>query len=340
MKDIITIGSALRDVFFEGDFNLVEWPDTPSGKALAFPFGEKQFIDKVLFTIGGSAANTSFTFARQGLKTAVFAKIGHDVSGGEILRVLHGEGISTRLIKTSKLPTSYSALLLKGGERSIITYRGASTDLNLHDIRLKDLKSKWWYASISGDSYKIFSKLLDYAHRNNIKVALNPSDKHLKGVGRRELIGQLKKISFLVVNESEAATITGIPFKKEKEVFAKLDDLVSGIVAVTSGPEGATISDGRYLYKIGVFKNKKVIDRTGAGDAFGSGFVAGLIQKKEKFKDGVCAPENIEYAIRLASANATSVVEHLGATEGALTKRGFGNARFRNLKIIRKEIKK
>ena len=104
-----------------------------------------------------------------------------------------------------------------------------------------------------------------------------------------------------------------INFKEENKAFRKLDKAISGILAVTYGQSGAIISDGRFLYKTGIFKNKKVIDRTGAGDAFGSGFVARLIKG------------DIKEAIRLGLANAASVVEKIGANKGALTRREFKN---------------
>jgi len=181
---------------------------------------------------------------------------------------------------------------------------------------------------------------LSFARKNRIKVALNPSYNHLVGHGRGQLLKHLKDVSLLVVNAGEASEITGVPFRREKLVFEKLDEIIPGIVAVTAGPKGVTVSDGAYIYKAGSFKNtKKVVDRTGAGDAFGSGFVAGLIHKKEKFIKGSCSPENIEYAIRLASANATSAVESIGATKGTLSLKQFNGAmRFRKLKIDRNKI--
>lgn len=339
VRDVVAIGSAVRDAFFETDLETVRWEKTPSGKALALPLGGKAFINRVLFTLGGNAANASVTFARQGLRVSILAKIGEDVAGEEIRRIWNKERVNTDLVMLSDLPTSYSVLLLQDGERSIITYRGASNDFDLRDVKLNKLKSKWWYISLSGDGYKALDKLLQHASKNNIKVALNPSDKHLRGAGKVALLRHLKKISFLVVNEGEAAEITGIPFKREKRVFKKLDELVPGIVAVTSGPKGVTVSDGNFIYKAGIFKNKKVVDRTGAGDAFGSGFVTGLIRKKEKFKEGLCNPDNVEYAIRLASANATSVVEYFGASEGTLTKRQFDrDRRFKILRVTKKKV--
>jgi len=97
---------------------------------------------------------------------------------------------------------------------------------------------------------------------------------------------------------------------------------VPGIAVVTDGPRGAYASDGRYLYRAGVFKERKLVDRTGAGDAFGSGFIAGLMQKHD-----------VHHALRLAAANATSVVEQIGAQGGILTKRDFAGARWRYLDL-------
>ena len=94
--------------------------------------------------------------------------------------------------------------------------------------------------------------------------------------------------------------------------FWHLDKAVKGIAVVTEGQKGLVVSDGKKVFRAGIFKNKKVIDRTGAGDSFGSGFVAGLMRKN-----------NIEYAIRLGLANAASVVEHFGAKEGIITKAEF-----------------
>ena len=339
MREILAIGGTTRDAFFEVDLPLTKWPKTPTGKALAIPFGEKFVAKEVYFTMGGNAANASITFARQGLRTAIFTKIGMDVSGDEVRRMWKKEGVDTRLVMTSDEPTKYSIILSQGGERSIISYQGAINKFSFHDVPMKLLKSKWWYVTLPGESYKEFTGLLKYAKRAGVKVAMNPSYKHLYGPGRRELLKHLKELSFLVVNEGEAAQITGIPFKREKEVFKKLDELVPGVVAVTSGPKGVTVSDGNYIYRAGIFKNKKIVDRTGAGDAFGSGFVSGLIRKKEKFKGGISKPENIEYAIRLASANATSVVEQLGGTEGALTRKEFDTGkRFRSLRIAKEKL--
>jgi len=336
--DVVAIGSTTRDAFLKTDFKVVKYPNTPTGKAYLVPLGEKVGIKDVYFTLGGNAANVSVTFAREGYRTAVFTKVGSDVAGEEVRRRLKKEGVQTKFVSTCALPTAYSVLLLQNGERTILSYHGAINQFSLSGINWEELKARWWYVSLPGDSYKLLNKLLTAAEKFNVSVALNPGFKHLTE-GRRELLKSLKRISFLAVNEGEAAKLTGISFKQGTAVFRKLDALTPGIVAVTSGERGVAVSDGRFIYKAGTFKEKEVLDRTGAGDAFSSGFVAGLLRKNETCKiKGVCDPFNIEYAIRLASANATSVVEHLGATEGVLNKRQFdGSPRFRNIKIIKKK---
>lgn len=353
MFDVIAIGSVTRDAFFEADFKMVNWPKTPSRSAYILPRGEKLEIKKAYFTIGGNAANASVTFARQGLKVAAIGKTGSDVSGEEIRRRLRKEKVGVSLMpRDANLPTAYSVLLLENGERTILAYHGASDSFALRDLlvlrssataedgRLAQMRAKWWYASLAGESDKMFLPLVKFARENRTALAFNPSGHHLRHK-RGDVLKSLRDISFLVLNDEEAAMLAGVSWKKEKEVFKKLDNLTSpGILAVTEGPAGVTVSDGKFIYKAGIFKEKKLVDRTGAGDAFGSGFVAGLLRRGITAKNlGKAGPSDISYAIRLATANATSVVEKVGATEGVLTKKEFALPRWKNLKVVVKRIK-
>ncbi|OGY65590.1 MAG: hypothetical protein A3I89_01755 [Candidatus Harrisonbacteria bacterium RIFCSPLOWO2_02_FULL_41_11] len=341
--DIVTIGSVTRDNFLESDYEIIKWLKAPSGEALILPFGEKLEVEKVYSTIGGNSANASITFARQGFKAACFGKIGNDLSGREIKERLRKEKVRPLFAVSKVKPTAYSVLLLKGGERTILGYHGASDMMTSGDIPWKSLKAKWWYLSLAGESDKFLKPLLLFARKNKIKVAFNPSGHHIRHK-RKEILSVLKDLAFLVLNKSEAADLLRISFKKEKEVFKKLDKLTPGIVAVTDGSSGVIVSDGKYLYKAGIFSEKKLADRTGAGDAFGSGFVAGFMEKLQdcnitelqKSKDKLVISNlqsAIKYSIRLASANATSVVEKVGATEGILTKNQFQSARWKSFPV-------
>lgn len=335
MFDVVTIGSVTRDAFFEvPGFKMVPWKNTPSKKGFILPLGEKLEVKDIYFTLGGNSANAAVTFSQFGFRTSCVGKVGEDAGGREIRRRLDEEGVDTSsLSRTDRLATAYSVLLLKGGERTILSYHGASNLFNLKDVDLNQLKAKWWYLSLSGESTKFFSQFIAFARKNRIAVAFNPSGYHLRH-HRGKILRHLKDISFLVLNEEEAAILSGVPFSKERLVFKKLDALMPGVLAVTNGRKGATISDGKFIYRSGIFKEKKLADRTGAGDAFGSGFTAGLMLQGIGISNlGKITPKQIGYALRLASANAAATVEKVGATEGILTKRGFKDPRWNNLKI-------
>lgn len=334
MFDAVTIGSATRDAFFKADFKIIKRPDFASGRAYLLPIGEKLKISKVFFTIGGNAVNASVTFTCQGLKTVCAAQVGRDVSGEEIKRRLKKEGVNVSFLKTdSKSPTAYSVILLQNGERTILNYTGANDNFSLTPTDLNKLASRWWYVSLAGRSIKIFPQLIQMVARKKIALAFNPTGYHLR-YQKSEILNNLRKISFLVLNEEEAAELTGVSFKRPAEAFKKLDKLMPGILAVTRGQKGAVISDGKFIYEAGIFPEKKLIDRTGAGDTFGSGFTAGLIKRKLGFVQiNKIKPEDVVYALRLASANAASVVEKVGATEGIITARDFQKPRWKHLKI-------
>ena len=329
MFDVIAIGSATRDNFFIGDYELIKWEKTPSGKAYVLPYAEKLDVKDAHFTIGGNSVNASVTFSRQGLKAALAAKLGDDLSAQELKKRLETEGVSTELVAhTKERHTAFSVLISEKGDRTILGYHGASDTFVLEDLDLSKLGAPWWYLSLAGESDKMLLPLMAHAKKEGIKVAFNPSGHHIHHK-KEEILSSLKDIDVLLVNEGEAAALMGISFEEESRVFKKLDELLSpGIVAVTNGERGVTVSDGKKIYKAGIFKENEVKDRTGAGDAFGSGFVSVLIRGG-----------SIEEAIRFASANATSVIEQIGATEGILSKKEFdASSRWKNLDITVKEL--
>jgi len=322
MYDVITIGTATRDVFLTSpDFKTLAGKEhshkmcLETGEAQCFALGEKIEIDKPVFTFGGGAFNSAITFSRQGLKTATLIKIGNDEAGENILKELAKESIYRCPTAIDEKNTAFSTILLSPtGERTILVYRGASEDLKLEEINFNDLVSRWAYITPGKIPFETIEKLFDYFSENKTPVAFNPSGFYLK-MGLEKMKPLLEKSKVVILNREEAAYLTGINYENEKEIFEKLDQVITGIVAMTDGNNGAMVSDGKNIYSAGVFPSqggKKLIDRTGAGDAFGSGFVAGLMGKND-----------IEYAIRLGSANATSVVEKIGAQAGILNKSEF-----------------
>jgi ribokinase len=279
-------------------------------------------VEAPVFAFGGGAANAAITFARQGLKTGAVIKVGADESGEAVILNLKRERVVPFAARDKRTGTAYSvALLTGGGERTILSYRGASEDLSRRDIPFNKLSARWAYLVPGALPLVLMKELIVSLKKRGTSVAMNPSGAYV-AMGAEKLRPLLAQLDVVIVNREEATLLTGIDFSKERKVFKKFDDLVPGLAVVTDGPRGAKVSDGRYLYTAETFKEKKLVDRTGAGDAFGSGFIAGLIHKRD-----------VHYALRLASANATAVVEVVGAQTGILTKKDLTANRFKYLSL-------
>ena len=321
--DVITVGSATRDALFRSkSFRAIDYKEFVTGKALVFELGSKIAADDAFFGNGGAAANAAVTFARQGF-TAAIARVGDDVSGRAVAETLEKEGVGTEwLFRDSERPTGSSVILEhESGERTIVAYRGANANLNARDIPWNEIPCALMYlSSLSGD-LEIVKNAMESASHCNSRVIWNPGGADL-ALGQEKLAPYLKKVSVLIVNQEEASRLTGVPYSDVSGVFKKFDDIVDGIAVMTCGPAGVYASDGKTLWRAGIFPEKRVADRTGAGDAFGSGFAAGLLRSQS----------DIVYALTLGSANATSKVEHQGAQGGLLARAEFeADARWRDL---------
>lgn len=318
MFDVITFGSATCDIFLE--LNRVSFRvlrESVSGKgfvrgrALCFSLGGKLIVDDVKLFSGGGGTNTACTFSAQGLKTAYLGKLGDDFMGNMVLQDLKRFNVSTTLLKKDEeRKTALSVVLSTKKERTILINMGACHFLNKQDVpwaRIK--KAKWFYiAPLYGKSAELLGDLVRFARENKIAIAVNPSRQSLK-LGREALKPILAHIDVLLLNDKEARLLSTPQTQTPREVLKDIRYICPGVIVITKGREGALVCDGLSLFKLEP-PEVKVVEKTGAGDAFASGFVAGLFQK-----------DNIEYAIRLAAANAEGCCQATGAKNGLL-KRG------------------
>lgn len=333
MHDIITFGSATKDIFLKvKGYKLADEKKFITGKGLCFSLGSKLEIEKLFLSSGGGGTNTAATFAKQGFKTAFCGMVGDDISGREIIEELKQLGIDTQFVLTTKKALTNHSIIISSGEglarrataegkkeRTILVYRGASSLLEKNEIPwLRDgpritgtvpIAKLFYLAPLSGKLAELFEELVDFAKNNGIKIAANPGNSQLS-LPRTVLKKTLAKIDILILNQEEASFFTKVPYKKEKEIFKKIDEMCSGIVIMTKGSEGVAVSDGKQIFSVRAPKSK-VVDRTGAGDSFASGFVSGFLQKND----------DVEYAIQLGIANSTACLTKLGAKNGLLAYR-------------------
>ena len=316
MYDIIVLGSATQDVFMSSpDFKVVEDEKLITKKGLCVPLGSKLKIESVTFAMGGCGTNAAVTFANQGLKTAYLGLIGKDCAGEMIKNELKKNNVSTDLIINSdKDQTAFSVILsVPNIGRSILKKLGACHNMTDADFDYDKIKTKWIYAgSLSGEAYKSLDALFEYAVKNDIKIAASPVGQSQLGEGLERTKALLEQIDILIMNQEEAALLTGVDYSDEEEIFNKLEKLAPKIKVMTKGPEGVRVTDGEYRYSAGI-PESGLVDRTGAGDAFSSAFLSGYIEKQD-----------ISYAIQLATANSTSVLQKMGAINGLLKKGEWG----------------
>lgn len=331
MFDIITIGTATLDVYLLDKFP--KRVKDKFGQAIYFGLGGKHEISGMHLDTGGGATNAAVTFARQGFRTACLAKIGADIPGELILQDLKKERVISLLGRPESGRTAYSTILLTPeGERAILVYRGSNEALTAKEIPWDKIDAKWAYIAPGGMELSLLKKIVNHFYGKGAFVALNFSKPQLE-LGLERLRPIIAKTKALILNREEASRLAKVPYSKERQIFAALDRAVGGILVVTDAKHGSKVSDSRTVWQAGTFRERQLVDRTGAGDSFGSGFVAGLMQKGERCAKGICKPANIAYALRLASANATSNIEAIGAKSGILTQSAFRASRWTHLRI-------
>jgi len=312
MYNIITIGSALRDFTF-----YIEQDKKFKERFICIPKGVKINISEAYFTYGGGACNVAVGLANFGLKVAVIARVGQDYSGRAIIEDLKKKRIETKFVQVDdKLHTGVSVIIQpKGGERTIFTYRGANDKLQITNYKLQ--KTKWIYlASLSGNWRRILNKIYLGSRIKNLeyKVVWNPGVLQLK-TGKKKLEKFLKKTEVLILNRVESAILTRGDEKNVPHLLKLLYQLGPKIVVITCGNEGAYVMDKNgVLYEPA--RAVQVIDTTGAGDSFSSGFLAGLIL----FND-------IKKALRLGIFNSAANLHKVGAQAGLLTKKDLRKIR-------------
>lgn len=305
MYDVVTIGSATRDV-------LLGISDSQDASQFSLPLGAKIEIKKIVTTSGGGGTNAAVTFARQGLKTACIGVIGDDFNGREIMSELKREGVDTQYMSIhTDDHTAYSTILVgSNGERTILSYKGEGQHFAASMVPFEKLQTKWLFLDSLGGQYDLLEAAVNWAVANDIKLATNPGGKELEH-GLDKLKPLLKFFTVVSMNKEEAATLTGK--QEESEILKFMNDIIGGVFILTKGGKGVVVSDGSHIYGAGI-PDSPIVERTGAGDAFVSGFVAEYINSND-----------ISKAIQFGTANASSVVTQWGAKAGILKKGDWGS---------------
>lgn len=311
-KKILTIGGATQDLFI--NYENPEAIDLDNKTYLLLEQGSKLNIQTINYYTGGGATNTGVSFKRLGFDVTAFFKIAKDPQGDFILNELAKENLSTKVAYSKTMQTAVSFILpTPSGDRIILALRGANKNITLEELPIDQIKTSdhLYITSLTGDSAKLLPNIVDLAKQNNIPIAFNPGMNQLKKENISEFKKILKYIDTLILNTKEATQLfNSLNLNQEFSFINYFDSVLKlgpKIAVVTDGANGVYVATQNKIH----FQKSipsKAISTLGAGDAFGSCFIASMLKGK-----------SIEQAALYGAINAASVIEHEGAKTGLLT---------------------
>lgn len=310
MLDLISIGDATLDTFLQLDDASVLCDLDAKNCKLCLNYADKIPVKRIEQQIAGNACNVATGFARLGLKTAFYSIVGNDDTGERILRGMKKEGVSLTYIETDEHKASnYSVVLNHKGERTILIYH------HPRKYKLPQLEGARWiyYTSVGENHNNLNRDLLKYLRstKPRPRLVFNPGTHQLRG-GLKALRPIFRATEVLFLNKEEAEGLVG-----RADDMKKLLDHVRATgphtVVITDGGQGAFVHDGvgSGYFHMPVFP-VKVIEKTGAGDSFATGFVGALAYGG-----------TLQDALLWGTANSASVVTKIGPQPGLLTQEGI-----------------
>jgi ribokinase len=266
---------------------------------------QETFVTDCTETCGGSAANTVVGLARLGLKTGFIGKVAIDREGKRLLDDFRKEGVDTNGIICSKLGRSGTVMgfVDKKGERALYIDSGVNDTISFEEIP-KNYCNQTKFVHLTSfvgiKSFQTQKKLLQLLPEA-VKISFDPGALYA-GTGFKKLERIIEQAFVLLPNMGELEALTaetdyraGAEFMLRKGVK---------IVAVKLGSKGCFVTDGKESHLIEAFK-VKVVDTTGAGDAFCAGFLYGLVTGKKLYDCG-----------RLGNFVASRCIMSMGARPG------------------------
>jgi len=327
MKKVIVVGAAVVDVLLKSkSLRVMKSHQVEGGVAMCEVMGGKIEAEDGILVSGGGGTNVAVGLHRLGEAPKMISRVGNDELSEILIKQMEKENVDMSLLQRAKGKTGISAVLVAtDGGRSIVTYRGESGEIEKNEVDWEEIKkADWLQISSLGGEMELMEDLVAFAIENGIKIGINPGKKEL--AQKERLLALLPKLDLFNVNRMEAAEFWGEAFEDEVSLVKKFMSAGVRLLMITDGDRGAGVgSKGRWI-KMEAFPNKSV-DDTGAGDAFVSAVVAGLLQER-----------SLEEILKMGLANGGSVVSKLGAKEGLLYRAEMEKWMKRKLKMVEETV--
>jgi len=247
---------------------------------------EESFVTDHAEACGGSAANTVVSLARLGRKVGFIGKIARDSEGRMLIGDFDREGVDTKGIIIARRGRSGKVMgfVDRDGQRALYIDPGVNDALSFKEIDTKYASNTRFLhlTSFVGDkSFQTQKKLLEKLPER-VKLSFDPGALYAR-VGMVKLKPIIDRAYLIMPNAGELALLTG---KTDYKMGAKLlFEKGVRVLAVKLGSKGCYVTDGKESHVVEPFR-VKVVDTTGAGDAFDAGFILGLLFQKSLYEAG------------------------------------------------------
>ena len=230
--------------------------------------------------------------------------MGDDNIGNLIVDKLKKENVDvTYVIQQVGTSSNYSTIINYTGERTILTYHAPRS----YEFPVQLPVTPWIYLTSMGESFRPFyNHFVEWLRKNSsIKLAFNPGTWQLKS-GLEAMKDVLSLTYVIYINREEAEKLSGFTQSegKERDLLTAVSKLGPKVVIITNGGGGSYVFDGQRFIRAGILP-VDAYERTGAGDAFGSGSLAAIIKGK-----------SLEEALLWGTVNSASVIGYVGPQKG------------------------
>ena len=299
---ILGIGNAIVDVICKVDDVFISKNNLTKG-TMKLIFDENEFKNllsslKIEKTVsGGSVANSIVGLSQLGNEVGFIGKISDDDLGNNYEEGLKKENVKYLYSKKKEsLPTGTCLILVTpDSERTMCTYLGTAGKINENDVTLDAIKNSELiflegYLWDEGEPMKAFNKAIDNAN----KVAMSLSDKFCVDRHKTQFYDLVKnKLDIIFANEEEIKSLINTLNFDEVIDFGKQ---IKKNLVITRGEKGAILINENEVIEIGVKKSLKIIDLTGAGDLFASGYLHGYLNN---FSQKECLEKGTEMSSKI-----------------------------------------
>jgi ribokinase len=310
--NVLTIGETTIDAFMKlAHASQSVHLDSGTGM-LSFKHGDKIDVARYDFSLGGNATNVAVGLNRLGVKATLCSETGDDEFSIKIRNALARENIERVMVKQIPGPSSFAVILNYKGDRTVFVQDVQRE----HDVDYSEVEADIVYLTSMGREWQEpYKKAVEFAKEHNSKLVFNPGSRQIHE-GSETVHFVLKHTHTLFINKEEGEHLLFGEKKVDssndkeyiQELMEKLQKLGPEIVVMTNGKNGSYSLDAqRHVHFQDLFPGE-IVERTGAGDAFTSGFLASTINGG-----------NVSEAMQWGAINASSVVGHIGAQDGLLT---------------------